>query len=181
MDYEQGERDILTRLAPYKTAGIDLAIMPEAQDEFKRPFKHGRVWVGYKGSKWKDPNSTGEMSQDEEVLFEFSFQSRTLRGNIGIYTLLGMTIQALVGFRPSSCDKMYCKESGYTPLNSILEDGVWTFTMVMGCRSVSVEDFEEDLSVIMRKFTNKFTGDFSGDNFEVKNENTGPAFEPQET
>lgn len=181
MDYAQAERDILDRLAPYKVAGIDLQVMPEAEADFKRPFKNGRIYCGYKGSKYKDPNSTAEMSQDEEVLFEFSFQSRTLRGDIGIYTLLALTVQALVGFKPTSCDKMYCKESGYTVLNSVHVDGVWTFTMVMACRSVSVEDFEEDLTVIMRKFTNIFKGDFSGDNFDTPNEITTPIFEPEET
>jgi hypothetical protein len=158
MDYQQAEQDIIDRLIPFKTAGIDIQPLPENQAAFKQPFEKAKITVAYKGSKWKYPASTSEMSQDEEVMFEFSIQSRTLRGNIGIYFVKALTIKALVGFAPTDCDKMYCKESGMTQASVALDDGVWTYTLIMCCRNVSVEDFEEDLSVILRKITNKNNG-----------------------
>lgn len=182
MDYSQAELDIVSRLAPFKTLGVQVELTPQAQADFKRPFTKGRIIVGYKGSKWHDPKSTAEMSQDEEVMFQIDFQSRTLREDIGIYKMLGIATQGLVGFAPSNCDRMYCKESGYTPLNAIYEDGVWTFSMIMACRSVSVEDFEEDLSVIIKKFTN--IGEPSegpAETFETPNNVTTPQFVESQT
>jgi Gp37 protein len=158
MDYQAAEQDIIDRIAPFKTAAIDIQILPENQVDFKRPFEKAKITVAYKGSKWKDPASTGHMSQDEEVMFEFSIQSRTLRGDRGIYKVKALLIQALVGFAPTDCDKMYCKESGMTQAHTTFEGGVWTYTLIMCCRNVSVEDFEEDLSVILRKITNKNNG-----------------------
>ncbi len=154
MDYEQAEDDIVTRLMPFINAGIDIAKLPEAQADFKRPFDKAKITIGYKGSKWDKPTSTGHISQDEDVMFEFSIQSRTLRGDRGIYIVKALIIQALVGFAPTDCDKMYCKESGMTGAKEVFEDGVWTYTLIMCCRNVSVEDFEEDLSVILHRITN---------------------------
>lgn len=182
MDYLQGELDIVDRLAPFKTLDVQVELQPQAQADFKRPFKKGRIVVGYKGSKWHDPKSTAEISQDEEVMFQIDFQSRTLRDDIGIYKMLAIATQGLVGFAPTHCDKLYCKESGYTPLNAIYEDGVWTFSMIMACRSVSVEDFEEDLSVIIKRFTNiGEPAEGPAENFDTPNDLTTPQFAESET
>lgn len=158
MNYEQAEQDIVECLLPFVNAGIQIQKLPETQADFKRPFDKAKITIGYKGSKWEKPMSTGHMSQDEEVMFEFSIQSRTLRANLGVYLVKSLIIKALVGFAPTDCDKMYCKESGMTGAKEVFEDGVWTYTLVMCCRNVSVEDFEEDLTAILHKITNKNNG-----------------------
>lgn len=154
MDYEQAETDIIARITPFINAGIEVIPLPQNQADFKRPFEKAKITVAYKGSKWEKPQSTAEMSQDEDVMFEFSIQSKTLRGDRGIYIVKSLLIQALVGFAPTNCDKMYCKESGMTEAKTTFEDGVWTYTLIMCCRNVSVEDFTEDLSVILQRITN---------------------------
>lgn len=153
MNYEQAEEDIYQRLQPFTGANIEVVKLPEAQADFKRPFEKAKFTVGYKGSKWKDPQSTGHISQVEELLFEIALQSRTLRGPRGLYTLKSLVTQALVGFAPTDCDKIYAKESGMTGVADTQVDGVWTYVAIFACTTLSVEDFEEDLSVILTQIT----------------------------
>jgi hypothetical protein len=155
MNYEQAIADIVSRLSPLTAAQIDVVHTPENQNEFERPFTTGKISVGYKGSKWEKPKSTAEISQDEEVMFELAIQSRKLRGSKGIYAIKKLLIQVLVGFQPTDCDRLYCKESGVTGLPEVFKDGVWTYSLIVCARNVTVEDFEEDLSVIMSQFINK--------------------------
>lgn len=154
MNYEQAEDDIYNRLLPFEGADIEVAKLPESQADFKRPYVKAKFTIGYKGSKWKDPRSTSHISQEEEVIFEIAIQSRTLRGAKGVYTLKRLLTQALVGFQPTDCDRMYAKESGMTG-DATLADGVWSYSALFACTTLSVEDFEEDLTVILQKITNK--------------------------
>lgn len=156
MNYEQVETDILTRLAPLSGFDIEVVPLPENQNDFKRPFGKGKVTVGYKGSKWKMPSSTGEVSQLEIVTFEFGLQSRTLRGPVGIYTILNFVLVALIGFKPTNSEKMYAHEAGMTGVQGVFEDGVWTYTLLLSFNRINVEDFEEDLTLILRRITNNF-------------------------
>jgi hypothetical protein len=159
--YEQVELEIYTRLLPFQGANIEVAKLPESEADFKRPYTKAKFTVCYKGSKWKDPRSTSHITQEEELLFEIAIQSRTLRGNRGIYTLKRLLTQALVGFQPTDCERMYAKESGMTGVETTLTDGVYTYSAVFACTTLSVEDFEEDLSLILEKITNncETTGD----------------------
>lgn len=169
MNYELSEASIIERLVPFKTAGIELQALPEKLSDFQRPFTRGRIIVGYKGSKWAEKiKSAGHSTQDEEVIWEITFQSRFLRGDFGIYTLMSTAIRALVGFAPENCDKMYCKEGGMTGV-ATLEEGVWTYSLLMACSNINVEDFEEDLTVIFSRFTNKeaFCGEETGHTFDT--------------
>jgi hypothetical protein len=170
MNYEQAETDIYTRLLPFQGANIEVVKLPETQEDFKRPFAKAKFTVGYKGSKWKDPQSTGHISQVEELLFEIAIQSRTLRGAKGLYSLKKLLTQALVGFTPTDCDKIYAKESGMTGVSETLNDGVWTYCVIVACTTLSVEDFEEDLSVILSRITTNRedeNGNATGDVIEV--------------
>lgn len=153
MNYEQAETDIYNRLAPFQGADIEVVKLPENQTDFKRPFAKGKYTVSYKSSKWKNPQSTFEISQEEELTFEIAIQARTLRGAKGVYNLLKVLKAALIGFRPAHCEKMYAVESGMTGVSETLNDGVWTYVALFACKSLTVEDFEEDLSVILTQVT----------------------------
>lgn len=169
MNYEQAEQDILTRLTPFVTAGaIDMVLIPQNQADFKRPFQKGKITICYKGSKWGDPRSTAQISQEEEVMFQIEIQSRTLRGDRGIYLMKKALNQALIGFAPTDCDRMYAKESGMTSVAETLNDGVWTYSLIVACKTISVEDYEEDLSVILRRITNNDLT--TGGSFIVEND-----------
>lgn len=155
MNYEQAEEDIKARLLPFVNAGvIDTILIPETLADFKRPFENGKITICYKGSKWEDPRSTGHIVQDEEVIFQIEIQSRTLRGERGIYLMKKAINQAIIGFAPTDCDRIYAKESGLTSVGETLNAGVWTYSFLVACKTVSVEDYEEDLTVLLKRITN---------------------------
>jgi hypothetical protein len=175
MNYEQAEADIVTRLSPLAGLNIEAIPLPENQEQFKRPFEKGKITVAYKGSKWEKPRSTSQITQEETLHFEIVMQSRTLRGSTGLYNIKQIVTQGLVGFQPTGCDRMYAVESGMTGVADTLQDGVWTYSAVFACTTLSVEDFEEDLSVLITRITNKrkdyITGELTGD--EVITESAG--------
>lgn len=160
MSYEAIEEEIYQRLLPLEGANIEIVKLPENQKDFERPFEKSKITVGYKGSKWDKPRSTAQISQNEELMFEFSLQARRLRGSKGVYNLKDILKVALIGFQPVDCDRMYAHESGMTGV-ATLHEGVWTYSCILCTSSLTVEDFEEDLSVILKKITstNTLTGD----------------------
>jgi|ERR1044072_1236927 hypothetical protein len=166
--YEYIEDQIYQRLAPFEAADIEVRKLPEDQKELEtdgsRPFKKGRITIGYKGSKWKEPRSTAQIIQEEKLIFEIAIQSRQLRGNRGVYLLKKLIKEALVGFQPDHCDRITADESGMTG-TATQTDGVWTYSALFCCTTESVENFEEDLSIILTKITNN--NDELGDSFEV--------------
>jgi hypothetical protein len=87
-------------------------------------------------------------------MFQIEIQSRTLRGDRGIYIMKKALNQAIIGFAPADCDRIYAKESGMTGVAETLNEGVWTYSFVVACKTISVEDYAEDLSVLLKKITN---------------------------
>lgn len=156
--YEQAEEDIFQRLKAFEAAEIEVRKLPEDQEEMaadgNRPFKKGRLTIGYKGSKWKDTRSTSQVIQEEKLTFEIAIQSKQLRGSRGVYNLKRVVTQALLGFRPTDCDRIFADESGMTGA-ATQSDGIWTYSALFCCTTESVEDFEEDLTIILQKITNK--------------------------
>lgn len=165
MNYQQAEADIVTRLQPFSGDDLEIVPLPENLKDFERPFTKGKITVCYKGSKWDKPHSTQQISQKEELTFEISMQSRFLRGSKGIYAIKYMVTKALLGFMPTDCDRMYAHESGMTGV-ATQNDGVWTYSYLLCCTSLVVEDFEEDLSVMLNRISNLFP-QFPGDDFDV--------------
>lgn len=156
--YEQAEEEIFQRLKAFEAADIEVRKLAEDQEELAtdgpRPFKKGRLTIGYKGSKWGDTRSTAQIIQEEKVTFEIAIQSKQLRGSRGVYNLKRVVTQALIGFRPTDCDRMVADESGMIGA-ATQADGIWSYSALFSCTTESVEDFEEDLSVILQKITNK--------------------------
>lgn len=159
--YEQVEEDIYQRLLPFQGISIDVVKLPDNEADFKRAFAKGKITIGYKGSKWDAPRSTSQIAQEEKLIFEVAMQSRELRGSRGLYMLKRVVTQALTGFQPTDCNRMYPEESGMTGVKETFTDGVWTYSAIFHCTTLTVEDFEEDLTLLLKKITteNRELGD----------------------
>lgn len=153
--YEAAEDDIYNRLKVFESVNVEVEKLPENHKNFKRPYEKAKITVGYKGSKWEKTKSTQQIAQDEKLTFELALQSKVLRGPRGLYNLKRLVTVALVGFAPTDCDRMTADESGMTGVTETLVDGVWTYTMLFCTTTLTVEDFEEDLTVLLTKITNK--------------------------
>lgn len=155
MNYEQLEIEIANRLAPFATVGVNVIRTPEVQIEQKRPEPgKAQFTVMYAGSEYGNVQSTAQISQEESVFIAVLIESNVLRGVKGIYSLLSVIKSALVGFKPTGCHRLQAvKHHMIGSPEVILKDGIWQFQAVFKTTTLTVENFTEDLSVILRKIT----------------------------
>ena len=146
MTYEQIELDIVNRLSVLAAANVVVVPMPEVQGDYKRPVGTGmRVSVMYKSSEFEKPISTGNVVQKEIISIDVMLQASKLRGANGLYRLQEAVKCCLIGFRPSSCDRLYATDNGYTDWR----ENVWTHTFTFACASMTVEELDTDEEVLI--------------------------------
>ncbi len=164
--YEEIESEIADRLAAVIGAGIDVTVLPERQADYSRPFVNGQVTVCYHSSKYAEPNSTAQMSQYEDISFILAIQSRTLRGDKGIYEIASKCRRYLIGFEPTNCHRMWAKEFGLQ--DGKIEDNLWTYYAIFCTRTLAVEDYAEtfiadELAIV------SYENELTGNNFDTQN------------
>lgn len=151
---ETQEEEIKSRLATKLGSAIECEVVPEKTIDFKRSIGlKPIVTVSYSGATYTTPKSTQEISQPSEEVFEIWIRAKLLRGTNGIYDLNERIRVALVGFRPSSCNKMYLKEF---KLESF-EENLWTYSLKIGCSSMIIEDFSEEEGPIITQAKATYT------------------------
>lgn len=157
MRYDLLEDAIIARLNPLKQAGFEILALPERDADFERPFKLGRVTVAYKSSLFNDDGmngrpmvfSTNEVNQKETAEIEIVFQARLLRGSTGIHNLCHVTRRLLVGWRPDSWGRLYCKE--YRFLEHA--DGVWSYCLTLNAQALVVQHNDPQTEVLISQIT----------------------------
>jgi hypothetical protein len=160
--YQEIEAAIVDRLKPFEEAGFLVVALPEVQADYSRPFTNGKITVAYHSSDFKEHNnSLAFISQYEEIRIIVGVQSRKLRDNGGVYDLMGVLRKALIGFEPPECWRMWAKEAGLNEAK--LEDGLWTYYAIFCTKTLAVEDYEEDVSQLVKyiQFDNTLTGESS--------------------
>lgn len=147
MNYEAVEQSIVTRLnSPLTTAGFDVQSLPEKETDYKTPSQKPKVWVAYSKSKFDqisdDPRilSTGSTVQKEVLNIELTIQSTKLRGNAGIFKGIELVRKRLIGFEPTNCNKLYMIQV----MPQEYKENLWTYTVIMGCYSMVVEEGEDE-------------------------------------
>lgn len=140
MDYELFETEIVNRLQALPST--DTIKMPENEADHEKPFQKSRISVFYSGSKYKENDrphpmrALGQVVQNEIVSFELLIQSRKLRGPIGILPVYKDVKMLLSGFKPSSCEKIYCKSFEFITLDK----NIWTYKACFETTTLSVQD-----------------------------------------
>lgn len=156
MNYALIESDIVAKLAPFQEVGIDVVVMPELEADRVKPLPtKAKLTVIYSGSDYPSMNSTAQINQDEKIYIIVLIESTFLRGPFGVYTLIPLIRKALVGFRPSGCGNKMRIEKNHTvgAPEAIKQNNMWEYQIVFSTTSVVVEDFTEDLSVLLKKIT----------------------------
>lgn len=155
MNYEQLENDVVTRLAPFATVGVSVVKMPERESERNLPVPgNAQFTVMYAGSEYENVQSTGQVSQTETIFVSVLVESNALRGTKGIYNLVSVLKKALIGFKPSNCHRLQAvKHHTLGSPEAVVKDNVWQYQAIFKTTSLTVEDFTEDLSLILKKIT----------------------------
>jgi Gp37 protein len=155
MNYELLQDAVVARLQPFTTVGVSVIRLPETEGEKTTlvPTK-ARFTVIYAGSEYSEVNSTGYVSQDEKVFIQILIESTFLYGNKGIYALASVLKKALTGFKAQGTSKFQVtKHHTIGQPDAEKVNNMWQYSVVFQTIAPHVEDFAEDLSLILEKIT----------------------------
>lgn len=128
MQIEALENEIVAALQTALGSDYEVKANPENIEEFSIAFDKTRVWVGYQQSDFGDLESTRVVTQDEDVTVILTLQSRTLRGDTGIYATKKKVQDVLLGKVPGNCyQKFYAIYFGPPKHDDVLCEDAWTF------------------------------------------------------
>ena len=156
MNYEEIETDVVAKLAPLSAANFTAVIRPENEKEYeeaKKAINRGCVFVGYTSGTFRattdrpELKSTDILVQDEVVNIELAFQCRKLRGDNGLFKLIEISKKLLLGYKPSNCSKIYMVRMEPPMWN----EGLWTYTLMIGCEGMLVEHDEEEVGALITR------------------------------
>lgn len=155
MNYENLEIEIVNRLAPFLSVGVTVESLPELEVDRSRPLPtKARFTVIYAGSEYGSSLSTAQISQEEKIFIQVLIESTFLRGNLGVYNLASVLKKALTGFKPSGCRRIQVtKHHTIGGENAEKINNMWNYNVIFQTTALHVEDFEEDLTLILEKIT----------------------------
>lgn len=124
--------------------------LPENDGEFERPFAKQKIYVAFSNElPGENSKSVFIVAQECEVTFSFLLQSKTLRGNTGIYKMAAFVKKHMVGYKPSNGELF--KYSGLRMENR--ERNVFEYTMDFKTKSQSIQatDNDEETGALLKK------------------------------
>lgn len=160
--YSDIEQEIVNKLQPLVTAGIDVVPLPQVEAEFQRPFQNGRVTVVYKGSTFDDHLNTHHVVQDERLQFEIVVVCRRLRGETGVHGIVEVIKRTLLGFAPTDCSKMKVIKNSYQEYQK--EAALWGYSIIFETVYRLVEDAEYDTEQAITEITVDYS---TGDSYDI--------------
>jgi len=152
MNYETAEEQIRTRLAAKLGSNVEARVLPEDEAEYgKIAVAKPRVTVSYKMSDFPTGERASKassrtlgsfVSQEEQIVFEITMESRKLRGRNGLYDVLTKTKKALLGFTPSDCQKLQVLKFGFVERT----ESLFIYQLLISTTTTIVE--EQDAQVL---------------------------------
>lgn len=155
MNYENLEIEIVNRLAPFLSVGVTVESLPELEVDRSRPLPtKAKFTVIYAGSEYGSSLSTAQISQEEKIFIQILIESTFLRGTLGVYNLASVLKKALTGFKPSGCRRIQVTKHhtiGGEEAQKI--NNMWNYNVIFQTTALHVEDFTEDLTLLLEKIT----------------------------
>lgn len=144
MKYSQLENDVAGQLfRVLKPLGVDVFIFPETESALKK--LAGNCWctVCFKKEDPKPPKSTGKMAQDVTAFVEVIIQSKSLRGEMGIYTIVEFVEKRLMGYRPKGYSKIW--SAGLTFVSHDTKDNLFQFSYMFCAERQIMEEAQDEV------------------------------------
>lgn len=149
MRYDELETSIVERLQTVATAlNITIVELPEKQSEYGKPVDRARVTVAYNGSVFNGGRygsqvptmSTDTSSQEEDIEFVLTIQSKKRRGDgDGIYNVMEQIRKRMLGFEPMGLDKLKLMDQKFEEY----AEGIWTYTQKFATKRISTYDIPD--------------------------------------
>lgn len=113
--YDQLEDEIVTRLSLSLSASAAVAPLPETEEKIKNAIDAAvdsnkvMVLVAYTGSEFGPSTSASAVKQEESMSVLLNLQSNLLRGEKGIYNVIRLIKNSLLGYQTASGGRLKLK------------------------------------------------------------------------
>lgn len=141
MRIERMMLDIVERLQPLATDGVEVQVLPDVQAEFERPTANkGRLSVVFFEMKPSGPmKSAGRTVQEMDMTFHLMIHATKMEGPFGISDLHNRARKLLIGYDPTDCDDI---SHGGLMFSRYLTS-LWEYNMILNTKTLLVEDYTE--------------------------------------
>lgn len=139
--YQATEDSIIQRLSSLSPA-IIVEPLPDNEAGYDKPYTKPRANLMLLTEKFEASNSMGAITQPTTLTWLFVIESKTLRGDGGIYDVVAKLKKKLLGFQPTHGTKMYGAELVFVDRDE--KTRLFTYNLTMAHKAMAVED-ETDL------------------------------------
>jgi hypothetical protein len=154
MNYEVAEGQIVTRLNSFfaeKNAAdkFEAILRPDNTKDFTdfvNNITKTRLSVGLIEITPEASNSIGAATQEEVVRFRMELLSKNLRGPSGLFALMPLVKEALIGFKVSNASRLTFVKYGVEEFDT----NVWTPYFEFECKAYNVQllnDYPDDIPI----------------------------------
>lgn len=115
-------------------------LWPEHHEKYRLNHPVGAALVGYAGARFDNTRDVGVCVQDRDMIIPVILCFRQLNGANGAIDMLDRVRTLLLGFAPPDCGKIFLQAEKFAGE----EDRVWWYQLDVACRTIAVEDAEEE-------------------------------------
>ncbi|WP_279029301.1 Gp37 family protein [Bilophila wadsworthia] len=115
-------------------------LWPEHHEKYRLNHPVGAALVGYAGARFDNARDVGVCVQDRDMIIPVILCFRQLNGANGAIDMLDRVRTLLLGFAPPDCGKILLQAEKFAGE----EDRVWWYQLDVACRTIAVEDAEEE-------------------------------------
>lgn len=114
---------------------VAVDVFPEKPDEYRLNHAIAALLVGYSGSQYAKTSDTGMISQQRELSFFITVIARKLNGTTGAIGLTDAVINALQGWIPPHCQRMWVAKDYFAGEVA----GLWRQIIEVNTRTMQVQ------------------------------------------
>lgn len=123
--------------------------LPDNEADYTKAVQGPIAFVVYTGSTSPGVKNTNPITQERKLQFSVECFGRGLYGAAGLFAVRNTVELALIGFRPTNCQRMYLVKDDIDKG----KDTIWAHVFQFECMTMLVQDTLSD-PVIVPSFTN---------------------------
>lgn len=151
MFFEAQETSIKNQLIAYiNNAAYDVEILPETEKDFIRQLEKPCLSVCYSSSDFDPSETNNKIGQFETENFDVVIRAKKLRGQFGIYDCAKLIAGALIGFKPTNCERMQAVKFRFDDYSNEYK---WRFVFSFSARMLTVQDYTDPTPVPVNSIT----------------------------
>ncbi|MBV7529032.1 Gp37 family protein [Chitinophaga sp. sic0106] len=119
--------------------------LPEKEADFDRGVSVPNVYVIYSGSQADKSSSTNTIAQNRRLQFNVEVNARKLYGTTGLFVVRDIVEQALIGFLPTNCQRLYLIRDDISQTD---DRDIWIHVFQMECVTMLIQKEENEVIIV---------------------------------